>query len=975
MLLLLFVAPAAILRIDAVQRRVASVVSNKLKNSIQIPFETASINISFPNKLTIDSILINDLSGDTLASIPRISANFDPIPFIRRGEVKVHTVTLSAPDIRLSRKDSISPLNLQFIIDKLSSNDSTESSGIPNIHINQIHIYDGQISYHVHSKEQKEHFDPAHIEIKNLQANIALRAITNDSLAVYIRKIAFNEKSGLAVRRLKAGINATKEKMSISRMLVATGSSNLTSRGINISFPTETTGKRLSFSGELQSNKLTIKEFAPIVPHLEHINTPLKLNTKFTGTNNSINIKTLNVYSDNGDINLNAAGEVNSLSTKNIQYKLKLKELAISPDFINSIYAVATNGAETPQELTRLGKVYIKSNIAGIGKQANGSAEITSETGRITAFANIDKSGEYNATLSAQEINIGRITNNEDWGFCGINANITGNTTDSIGHTGKFTTTITPLQYKQYTYAPVNINGTYSNKNLAAHIALNDKNIQIKNTSVKYDGNKKLPTYEFRMQADSLHPYNLGLTKMHEENYLSFNMDSRITGNDPENSNIYTRIDNFTLKTPKGENKIREFILNASTLERKKILTITSDFLNGHLTGIYNYKTLGNSFKLALKRVMPSLFANNEVIPTSNDFSFDFSINNTSTLTKIFNLPVTVNKLSLLYGSCNDTHKSFSFGGNLKDIDYGKRKYKHIDFSSEINATENKNTINLVRAPIPNESEYYNPKNDITINILSNSANDSLSTTIKWENIYTPTNKGDVKIDLALQRNNENKLDVTALLHKGEITQSDTTWQLAPGKIYTANDVVTIENFSLQSNSQHIRINGDIGKSPEHNLSIDLRHIDMEYVFDIIDFHPVNLGGEVSGNIHASSILENLQFNSNLQIKSLTFEHGLIGDLAFNGYWDEEQKSIILKGDAREGDESRTIVDGFISPEKDTLNICIEAQKTRIDFLNYLLSSFIEEASGRVSGKLYILGALRDINMEGALAPYLFLLV
>ncbi|MBQ5663173.1 MAG: translocation/assembly module TamB, partial [Bacteroidaceae bacterium] len=429
------------------------------------------------------------------------------------------------------------------------------------------------------------------------------------------------------------------------------------------------------------------------------------------------------------------------------------------------------------------------------------------------------------------------------------------------------------------------------------------------------------------------------------------------------------KIENFTLRTPDKEEKIREFILNANIFEKQKKLTITSDFLNGYLTGIYSYNTLGNSFKLALQRIMPSLFDSNEITATNNDFTFDFIINNTSTLTNILNLPVTINKTSFIQGSCNDKHKLLSLSGNLGGVDYGKRKYKSINFSSEIDEKENTSNIILVRAPIPDESKSYNPDNDITINILSEIANDSLSANIKWKNLYIPTNKGDVKIDVALQRNSNNNLDVTALLHKGEITQCDTTWQLSPGKITSSNNVINIDNFSLQSNSQHIHINGNIGKSSEDKLNVALRHIDMEYVFDLIDFHPVELGGEVTGNIHASSILENINFNSKLQIKKLTFEHGLIGDLDFNGYWDEEQKAIILKGDAREGEESRTIIDGFVSPAQDSLNIGIDAQGTRIDFLNNLLSSIIEDASGRVTGKLHILGPLRGINMQGALAP------
>ena len=421
----------------------ASYVSNELNNNIRIPFEATSIDICFPNQLTIDSILIKDIIGDTLASIPRLSASFDIIPFIRKGEVKIHTVKLSEPDIRLSREDSISPLNLQFIIDRLSKKDSTESK-TPDIHINQIHIHDGHISYHVLSSPTKESFDPSHIDIKNMQANIALRAITKDSLSLYIRKIAFKEESGLTVKRLRAGINATKENAHISRLNFTTPGSNISSKGISINFPNSTVGKGLSYTGELQSSKLSLKEFAPIAPQLGYMDTHLRFNTKFSGTSNSVNIKTFNITSENKEININIAGAIKNIDKKNPQYELKVKNLSATPGIVNSIYAVATNGAATPAELTRLGKIDITGNIKGTGRQADATAEITSEAGRITAIAKTDKSGAYNATFSAQEINVGVITGNSDWGLCGMETEVNGSIAGNTGYTATFTSTITP---------------------------------------------------------------------------------------------------------------------------------------------------------------------------------------------------------------------------------------------------------------------------------------------------------------------------------------------------------------------------------------------------------------------------------------------------------------------------------------------------------------------------------------------------
>ena len=961
LLALLLTVVATVLRFDAIQHRLAGYISDKLINELKLPLQAGKIEINFPNNFSIDSLLLKDMVDDTLIYVPRLSANFELMPLIRKGDINIHTVKLAEPDIRITRVTPDEPLNLQFLIDKFSSNDTTESV-TPNIRIRQIHLYDGHVSYNVLSEPESEQFTTSHINIDNLQANMALRTLTADTLSLYVRRISFDEASGFSLKRLRAAVDASANGATLTRLQVRLPGGEVTSKKITAKSDSIST----TFNGNITSNRFSMKDLTAFLPQLSYIEQPLKFNISFNGNEQQLNIKQMQFSSTDKSFSTTLSGKIKRLSNQRHEYNADLTTLTIAPTFTNSIYAAATNGGITPPEIINLGTINLKGKVKGSGKEAKSTLALTSEAGIINADVNINQQGAYNGTITAAEVNIGKIIDDHAWGYCGLSAAIEGNPFDSIGHTATINTTITPLQYNHYTYSPIHLHGKIVGKRIDAHAWLNDKNLKL-DMEVRYDAGRELPRHELSLQVDSFRPYNLNITKKHESAHLSFRMASELVGTNPERMRLNTNIYDLTLKSPYEENRISQFHLSANSLEKEKSLIINSDFMNGYLTGYYKYETLGNSLKQAIGRVLPSLFDNKEALYSDNNFVFHFNLSNTHALTKIFELPVTINELSMLQGNCNDAHNLFNLAGNLKSIEFGKRKYRFIDFSTTVGATENHNKIKLVRTPMNKEDNQSN-NNEITIDINAHIHNDSIISNLAWNNLYAPVDKGEINIDVALQRNDEG-LELTAQLHEGTITQSDTLWTLLPGSIRSRNGQIEVNNFALQSSNQHVRINGIVGSAPDDKLNIDLRHIDIEYVFDLINFHPVNLGGAVSGNISTSAMLDKLDFDSDLDIKGLKFSNGLIGDMKLKGYWDEEQEAIILKGDAHEENISRTIVDGLISPARDTLNICVDAHDTRIDFLNHLLSGIIGDAAGRVNGKLYILGAMRNVNLKGDMVP------
>ena len=953
-------------RLDAVKYRVAEFVSEKLNDGLGLPLQLGAVAFDFPNAISIDSLLVLDMNGDTALSIPRVSANFDVVPFLKDGALRIHNVSLCEPDVRLSREAPDSSLNIQFILDKFASSDTTSTTAVPDLRVNQLQLYDGRVSYDVHSAEHTVAFNAEHILVENLQANISLRALDSDTLSLYVRKVSFAEQSGFEVKRLAAKVDASRSGAHISRLKFTMPNSRLVSKGISLRF--DSVADNIYYEGSIESSGFSPQDFVALLPRLCYSENSYKFNVAFEGEKEAVDINRLNVSTADKQLNLNANLSLSDISKPTPVYSAKIKSLSVTPDVLSEIYAVATDGDALPQEVARLGNVALTAEASGVGMALSGVVDLVSESGAVAATVDVDKDGRYTAVLNADNVDVGTILGDSEWGYCGLNSTVEGTVKDSTTYDGAFTATLSPLQYKGYSYAPIQLDGDFTNNRIKSLVALCDSNLCAK-LSAEYVTDGNLPRCELTMNVDSFRPHNLGLTDDYESACFSFNVKSDIFGDNIEMGRLNLHIYDFLLSTPKEDNRIRKFHLSAGTFDGEKSFIVDSDFMNGYLKGYYSYATLLGSFKQALARVAPSLFERGSIAHCNNNFVFHFNITNTAAVSKIFNLPVVIKELSMLQGSCNDAYDLLTLAGNFKNVECGSREYSYIDFLSTTDGATNSNKLKMVRKPERTESEDYYPDNDITVDFQADVRNDSVFTNVKWANIYTPVNNADIKVDVALGRDVAGKLDFKALMHKGFITQNDTLWRIMPSTVYGSDDAINIDNFILQSNNQYLHVDGRVGKKASDVLNVDLRNVNMEYIFDLIDFHPVNLGGDATGTIRASALLDSLRFNSNLHVKGLTFERGLIGDLDFNGYWDDEQRGIVLKGDAREGDVSRTIVNGLVSPERDTLNICVDAHNTRIEFLNHLLSSFIGDASGRTSGKLYILGAMRDVNLQGAMAP------
>lgn len=965
-------ASSLLLRIDTIQQQVANRIADKIHSLSNLPLRLGAIKVRHFNKIEIDDILLDDLKGDTMISIDRLTLNISPLHLLR-NEIRINTATLARPDIRIYKERPDSATNIQFLLDMFASNDTTTSAQIPDIKINQLQIYDGAASYHLLSAAQKkEVLDPNHISLSDISTNISLKKLNSDTLSLYIRKISGREASGLTIKKLRANIEASQRKTKIENFSIELPDSRLVAEYIELYHRRDSLNNKIEYSGcrgYIYSDNFTPADLRYLYPTLNVIPT-LKFETRLSSTKERLDIERLRIASKENDIRIEAQGSVERSASVVPICDIKIETLDISKERLELLSPLF------PEEIIRfaphekLGNISVVGNFKSTGKEINSHADIQTSSGILHCTLSSDNNGAYDIKTTIKGANLGVITGDNALGLCDAQIHSNGRYENKNKFSGDISTQINSLYFNNYQYQDILIDGNFTNKKITSVVKTTDPNLTAQAT-FEYDNRQALPHYKLKADIDTLCLHNLNLSEKGKENILSFDIDAEFIGKEIDRSDFSAKINNFALVTPEKTWKIQRFYLKDNSLQNERNLIIDSDIINGYITGYYHYKTLPNSFYRIMQDYIPAISSVKYDEGKKNNFVFRFNLIDSEMISRLFDLPITIKSDSYIQGNCADSHSYIALDAKLNNINLSGNNYRSISINGQSNKEKIICSTELIR-PLSTNNQNDTLRNDIAIKTVSHISNDTLRNSVTWENINSDNiaiNNGNLRFDIAIHKDTEKNIEFVANIFPSLIIHNNESWTLAKSDIHSKQGEYSINNFTIQNKNKELHIDGVIGNHDEDNLNINLSNIDIETLMNIVNFHSVELGGRATGNINLSRILSTPKLNGKLNVDGFKFENGYMGNMNFAGRWDEEKKAVLLNAQINDGADAKTLIDGFVSPANDTLNIKIEAGNLRIGFLNHMVSSVLSDVEGRANGTLTVRGSLGSLNLYGALAP------
>ena len=949
-------------------------VAEELSDLLNTRVTIGRINIGLLNRIIIDDVLLDDQDEQEMLKVTRLSAKFDIMPFFK-GKISISSVQLFGFNINLQKKTPDSPPNFKFVLDAFASNDTVKKDNSLDLRINSILIRRGRMAYHVLSEEETPgKFNAKHIHLQNIIANISLKALSKDSINLGIKRLSLDEKvSGFSLKKMSLKLVANSRQTSIDNFAIELPETSLKLDTIHLIYDSlkafDRFTEQVRFSFRTLPSQITLKDISPFLPALSHFKEPISLDMEVKGTVNQLTCSHLEITADNRQFRLKGDVALQDLSHPQDAYVFgTLSELTATTRGVGFLVRYLSHDYNgVPPVLERLGNVSFRGEVSGYFTDIVTYGQLHTDLGGVNMDLKLssDKSKglfAYSGAVKTTDYKLGKLLANEQLGEITFNLDVHGRHVTDRLPVVELKGLIASVDYSRYRYENITLDGEYKQGGFNGKVALDDPNGSIYlNGDVNVSS--RIPTFNFQAIINKLRPHDLNLTSKYPDTEFSLKLRANFTGGSVDEMIGEINVDSLEFMSPEKQYFMNNMNIRASKQNNENQLRLTSEFLTASVEGKFQYHTLPASILNIMRKYVPSLILPpKKPIETHNNFQFDIHIYNTDILSTIFDIPLTVYTHSTLKGYFNDPLQRLRVEGYFPRL-----QYKNNFIESGMILCENPSDHIRARVRLTNLKK----KGAVNLSLDAQAKDDNISTTLNWGNSAAVTYSGQLAAVAKFLRTEGEKPLLKAMVEvkPTDIILNDTLWQIHPSQVVVDSGKVDVNNFYFSHQDRYVRINGRLSDNPQDSVKVDLKDINMGYVFDIASISDdVNFEGDATGTAYASGVFKKPVMNTRLFIKNFSLNQGRLGDLNIYGEWDNENRGIRLDASIKDISTTPSRVTGIIHPLKPEsgLDLNIEANELNLKFLEHYMKSIANDIKGRATGKVHFYGKFKGLNLDGA---------
>lgn len=949
-------------------------VAEELSDLLNTRVTIGRINIGLLNRIIIDDVLLDDQDEQEMLKVTRLSAKFDIMPFFK-GKISISSVQLFGFNINLQKKTPDSPPNFKFVLDAFASNDTVKKNNSLDLRINSILIRRGRMAYHVLSEEETPgKFNAKHVQLQNIIANISLKALSKDSINLGIKRLSLDEKvSGFSLKKMSLKLVANSRQTSIDNFAIELPETSLKLDTIHLIYDSlkafDRFTEQVRFSFRTLPSQITLKDISPFLPALSHFKEPISLDMEVKGTVNQLTCSHLEITADNRQFRLKGDVALQDLSHPQDAYVFgTLSELTATTRGVGFLVRNLSHDYNgVPPVLERLGNVSFRGEVSGYFTDIVTYGQLHTDLGGVNMDLKLssDKSKglfAYSGAVKTTDYKLGKLLANEQLGEITFNLDVHGRHVTDRLPVVELKGLIASVDYSRYRYENITLDGEYKQGGFNGKVALDDPNGSIYlNGDVNVSS--RIPTFNFQAIINKLRPHDLNLTSKYPDTEFSLKLRANFTGGSVDEMIGEINVDSLEFMSPEKQYFMNNMNIRASKQNNENQLRLTSEFLTASVEGKFQYHTLPASILNIMRKYVPSLILPpKKPIETHNNFQFDIHIYNTDILSTIFDIPLTVYTHSTLKGYFNDPLQRLRVEGYFPRL-----QYKNNFIESGMILCENPSDHIRARVRLTNLKK----KGAVNLSLDAQAKDDNISTTLNWGNSAAVTYSGQLAAVAKFLRTEGEKPLLKAMVEvkPTDIILNDTLWQIHPSQVVVDSGKVDVNNFYFSHQDRYVRINGRLSDNPQDSVKVDLKDINMGYVFDIASISDdVNFEGDATGTAYASGVFKKPVMNTRLFIKNFSLNQGRLGDLNIYGEWDNENRGIRLDASIKDISTTPSRVTGIIHPLKPEsgLDLNIEANELNLKFLEHYMKSIANDIKGRATGKVHFYGKFKGLNLDGA---------
>ena len=919
---------AAVLRLPVVQQSVGSKVSTVLSEALGTEVSVGRVDLGFLDRIIIDDVTILDQRNKPMLNITRLSAKVDILP-LSKGRISISSAQLFGARARLWQQNAHAKPNFQFIIDSLAPKDTLNHTPL-DLRINSLIIRRSSVTFDRQDVEQTPgQFNPQHLYISDLSSHINLWALTDDSISVNVKKLSLREASGLDINRLSFKLTANKTHAFLEHFMLQMPSSNLQIDTLVADYKIDEKGLvpgSLDYSGKINNTTITPSDLRCFIPSLKNFQRGISIETEFNGTNQQATIPELHIATSEQDININVNGWIENWD-KQPAWCLEMTEVALaetSLDFLSKLIP------GFPQELTRIGNLRMTGNFS---RETNGITSlkslILSGAGDVDVAMAMDANRKFSGNVQTKVIRLGQILANDQLGTLSAQLHLSGQWLRDQKPDVKIDGSVTQFDYKDYTYHDIKLNGEYKQGTIAGLFNINDPNLTVQlkgemtenlfDTSTTKTKKAQLQGVISHFSPDATH-----LSEQFGSSVLSAELDADFTAHNVHDAQGSIRISNLNLTASDRHEayQLDNLTVTSGYDEGVHFISVKSDFADAEMKGHFDYKTLPQSFINLIASKLPTLPG----LPpkqkvTDNNFNLHLLLSKTDWLKRFLNVDLTLNQPISLSARVNDKTEEIFLDGELPSFAYNGAWYDNGNIHISSPADTLICDINIQKVMDDGQR--------MGINLLAHAANNNINTSLSWDNKNPEQRQsGNLNTIIRLYKNLSGLPEAQFRVQPSHIILNNSTWDIEPSDILYHKNYLLVDHFAVHRGTQHIIIDGIASENLSDSLVVDLNEVEVAYILDLVNFHSVEFSGKATGRATARSLFHDFAAHANLRVGLFKFEKGRMGTLYADVDWNQEKEQIDISAVADDGPEAQTIINGYISPVHNTIDLDIRADGT-----------------------------------------------
>jgi len=590
--------------------------------------------------------------------------------------------------------------------------------------------------------------------------------------------------------------------------------------------------------------------------------------------------------------------------------------------------------------------------------------ELSSNEGVVNAdvaFTRVENDTIYfNAKLKGDTIDVGRLLDVDHLiGRVSLDVDVSGNGNDIDDVLIKGDGFFKSIDFMDYRYNLVGVNGWYQNDSLIADIRIGDKNLMMDADVALKIGKKPV----LNVQAGIKYA-NIEKLKFIDKYNLIVNGDLalQIIGIDPDLMTGQIMLDSATMYLNGEKYRMEKALLTKSKNENgEDAMALSTDYADATMTGRYRL----TAFQANLNRLFDHYYNLNEI----NQDTLLMNDEHASVAIEIKKSNLIEEQLvpGLYIAPGTQFNTELNFGNqHLSAMLHSKKiAYQDIKFNQNVLKIETDQNRLKFNYHIDNVIFKDSTSEDKTVfgvdnfNFSGTAGYDSITYRLTWNN-QDITLKNSAFIDgFMAYRNDSSIFRIT----ESKVFVNDTLWQVEEGNAIVMDHQGThFNNVNIRGGRSLMKISGEFPDQDKDTLLIAFEDWKLSH-FDIItNAFKFDLNGKINGVLNISKIYDNLTFVSNLQINDFYFNKEYLGTASLINTWNNTNKSvyfdseILRKGDSGEGRVFSA--KGYYYPfrNEDAFDLKIDFNRLKLKSIEPFLNEFVRNIEGVASGNLNLNG-------------------